>query len=319
MIEPIYLSAIIFSSLLTLLSIGLTLTYLTTKVPNFAHGTFAAAGAYITLTVVMLWKGNVYHYLFLAFIIGGIIALAQYVMVLRPLMRRGASIVGLMIATLAIEFILLAALNIYADYLAREFKIKSRYFLLRAADMVVADQRGLLFVAPALAAVTVTLLYLALTRTKFGVAMRAAIEDPSLASVMGINVNLVYAISWFIAGGLAGLSGGLLPLHSLSNPDVGADWIISVFAASIVGGLFNIYGAVLGGYLIGLAEILGTSYMASWLGTWAIPYRRLIPLIAIAISLLLAPRGLTGLDRKRIMKAVGKLVSSLRFRARSRS
>jgi len=319
MIEPIYLSAIIFSSLLTLLSIGLTLTYLTTKVPNFAHGTFAAVGAYITLTVVVLWKGNVYHYLFLAFIIGGIIALAQYVIVFRRLMRRGATIVGLMIATLAIELMLLAVLNIYADYLSTQFKIKSRYFLLRAADITIADQRGLLFVAPALAAGTVTLLYLALTRTKFGVAMRAAIEDSSLASTVGINVNLVYAISWFIAGGLAGLSGGLIPLHSLSNPDTGAVWIVSTFAASIVGGLFNIYGAVLGGYLIGLAEILGTDYIASWLGTWAIPYRPLIPLIAIAISLLLAPKGLTGVDWKSVIKTVRELASRFRFRARSMS
>ena len=58
--------AIIFSSLLTLLSIGLTLTYLTTKVPNFAHATFATVGAYLTLTAVTLWKGNPYHFLFLA-------------------------------------------------------------------------------------------------------------------------------------------------------------------------------------------------------------------------------------------------------------
>jgi len=319
MIEPIHLSAIIFSSLLTLLSIGLTLTYLTTKVPNFAHGTFAAVGVYVTLTVVMLWKGNVYHYLFLAFIIGGVVALAQYAIVLRPLMGRGASIVALMIATLAIEFILLAALNIYADYLTRQFKIKSRYFLLRAADIVVADQRGVLFVAPALVAATVTFLYLALTRTKFGIAMRAAMEDPSLASVVGINVNLVYAISWFVAGGLAGLSGGLLPLHSISNPDVGGEWIVSTFAASIVGGLFNVYGAVLGGYLVGLAEILGTRYMVPWLGTGVISYRPLIPLIAIVISLLLAPRGLAGVDWKGIVKRAKELASSFRIGATSTS
>ena len=69
--------AIVFSSLLALISLGLTLTYLTTKVPNFAHGAFVAVGAYITLTVVEVWQGNPYLFLFLALIIGGLVALAQ--------------------------------------------------------------------------------------------------------------------------------------------------------------------------------------------------------------------------------------------------
>jgi len=317
MIDPIFRGAIIFSSLLTLLSIGLTLTYLTTKVPNFAHGTFAAVGAYITLTAVEVWRGNAYHYLFLALIVGGMIALAQYVVVFRPLMRRGATIVGLMIATIAIEFILLAVLNIYADYLLKVFKIRSRYFLSSAYDIKIAGEKGLLIVAPTLAAITVTLLYLALTRTKFGVAMRAAIEDSSLASVVGINVNLVYAISWFIAGGLGGLSGALLPLYFPGNPDMGARLIVSSFAASTVGGVFSIYGAVLGGFLIGLAEVLGTSYLASWLGAWVIPYRPLIPLIAIVVTLLLAPSGLTGINWRSLIASVKKLGSQSRLKTRS--
>jgi len=325
MIDLILLSrAIIFSSLLTLLSIGLTLTYLTTKVPNFAHGTFAAVGAYVTLTAVTLWRGNAYHFLFLAPIIGGMIAMTLYLIVFRPLMRRGATVIGLMITTLAIEFILLGVLNIYADYLTKLFvradiKTDSRYFLLSAYDIDIAGQRGLLIVAPTLTIVTVTLLYLALTKTKFGVAMRAAIEDSSLASVMGINVNLVYAISWFIAGGLAALSGALLPLWLPGNPDMGSIVIVSIFAASIVGGLGSIYGAVLGGFLIGLAEILGTSFLASNIGAWVIPYRPLIPLIAIAISLLLAPQGLAGTNWRDIVTSTRKLGSRYILRTRNKT
>jgi branched-chain amino acid transport system permease protein len=209
-----------------------------------------------------------------------------------------------MITTLAMEFILLALLNIYADYLSTVLKIDSRYFLLASHDINIAGVKALLIVAPTLAAITVTFLYLVLTRTKFGVGMRAAIEDSSLASVVGINVNLVYAISWFIAGGLGGLSGALLPLWFPGNPDIGARLIVSTFAASIVGGLFNIYGAVLGGFLIGLAELLGTSYLASWFGAWVIAYRPLIPIIAIMVTLLLAPRGLAGINWRGIGKSI---------------
>jgi len=313
MIPPIYESAIVYSSLLTLLSIGLTLTYLTTKVPNFAHATFGAVGVYVAFTLVMILEANIYHHLYLPFIIGGIIALAQYLIVFRPLMRRGTSIVGLMITTLAIEFILLAILNIYADYLRNQFKILSRYFLFKPYDISIAGQRGILIIAPVLAAVTVTLLHLALTRTKFGVAMRAAIEDPSLASVAGINVKLVYAVSWFVAGALAGLSGALLPFHSLSYPEVGAVWIVSVFAASIIGGLLSVYGAVLGGFLIGFAEIIITEGLAAEVGTWVVPYRRLIPLIAIAVTLLIAPKGLLGVDWRGTTKEVwDKVVGFMR-------
>jgi len=322
-IRPLYVSAIIYSSLLTLLSIGLTLTYLTTKVPNFAHATFAAVGVYAAFTVVKLWKGNIYHHLYLALIIGGIIALAQYLIVFRPLIRRGASIVGLMITTLAIELILLSVLNIYADYLSRQFKIQSRYFDFKAYDISIAGQRGILIVAPTLAAVTVILLHLALTRTKFGVAMRAAIEDPSLASVVGINVNLVYAVSWFVAGALAGLSGALIPLHTRSYPEVGALWIVSVFAASIVGGLFSLYGAVLGGFLIGFAEIIGTYELGKLVGRWVTSYRLLVPLIVIAVTLLLAPKGLLGVNWRGVANtmvgAVRKSVARFRSRARSKS
>ena len=310
--------AIIFSSLLTLLSIGLTLTYLTTKVPNFAHATFATVGAYLTLTVVTLWRGNPYHFLFLALIIGGTIALFQYLLVFRPLIRRGATVVGLMITTLAIEFILLAVLNIYADILTEQFvragiKVPSTYFLLSVYDVDIAGQKGLLVVAPTLAAVAVTSLYLVLTRTKFGVAMRAAIEDPSLASVVGINVNLVYAVSWFIAGGLASLSGALLPLYISCYPEVGSRVIVSVFSASIIGGLGSIYGAVLGGFLMGFAEVLVTRELAIELGAWVIPYRPLIPLIVIAITILLASKGLLGVNWRGVTKGFwNKVVGFIR-------
>jgi len=299
--------ALIFSSLLTLLSIGLTLTYVTTKVPNFAHGTFAAVGAYITLTSVKLWHANPYQYLFLAPIICGLIALAQYTIVFKQLIRRGASIVALMITTLALEFILLASINIYADYLSRAFKIRSRYFLFSSYDIHIAGQRGLLIIAPTLAAITVTALYLVLTKTRFGIAMRAAIEDSSLASVMGINVNMVYSVAWFIAGALGGLSGALLPLWFPGNPDMGSRLIVSTFAASTVGGIYSIYGAVLGGFLIGLAEVLGTSSLATMFGPWIIPYRPLIPLIAIVITLLLAPSGLAGVNWRKISASVEKI------------
>jgi branched-chain amino acid transport system permease protein len=296
MIDPLFSGAIVFSSLLSLLSVGLTLTYMTTKVPNFAHASLAAIGAYVTLTSIELIAGSPYLYLPLAVGIGGLVGLVQYLLVFKPLIRRQVNVVGLMVATLAMEFIFLSLLNIFADFLSREFKIRSRYFLLAINDFEIAGVPGLLIVSTILVAATATTLYLFLTKTKFGIAIRASIEDPSLASVVGVNVNTVYAVSWIIAGILGALSGALLPLWFPGNVDMGSKLIVSVFAASIIGGLTNIYGAVLGGFLIGFAELLGTNWLATQFGPWIIPYRPLVPLIAIAITLLLAPKGILGVD-----------------------
>ena len=318
MIDVLLLSrAIVFSCLLALISLGLTLTYLTTKVPNFAHGAFVAVGAYVTLTAVKLWQINPYLSLIVALVVGGLTALIQYILVFKPLVRKGSTVVGLMITTIAIEFILLALINIYADYLSRTFKIRSRYFFLTSYDISIAGQRGLLFIAPVLTSCIVLLLYFILTKTKFGVAMRAAIESPSLASVVGIDINRVYAVSWFISGGLGALSGALLPLWFPGNPDMGTKMIVSAFAASIIGGQLSIYGAVLGGFVIGLAELLGTSFLASWLGAWVIPYRPLVPLIAIVITLLVAPKGLMGINWKQLLTSVRKRISKNSPQAKS--
>lgn len=309
MSNPLLSGAIIFSSLIALLSLGLTLTYLTTKVSNFAHGAFAAIGAYLSLTVVNFFNGHIYQYLFLALIVGGVVGISQYLLVFKPLIRRGASNVVLMVATIGIELVLLAILNIYADYLSKVHKIYSRFFLLKELDITIAGESGLLVIAPTLTIITATVLYLVLTRTKFGIAMRAAIEDPSLASVMGINVDRVYTISWFIAGGLGTLSGALLPLWTPGFPEMSARLIVGVFAASIIGGLYSIYGAILGGYLVGLSEVLGTSFLVTIVGAEVIPYRSLIPLIAIIVTLLLAPKGIMGVNWENVISSIRNKVS----------
>jgi len=305
MIDIILRDAITFANLLTLLSIGLSLTYMTTKIPNFAHGSFATLGIYVALTITELWKLNIYTSLLIAPFFGGLAALSLYKFILKPLMNKGASLVSLMIATLAFDLVLLSFLNIYADYLTKTFKIKSRVFNLRGYDLKIGEYSAIFPISLILSISLIIILHLLLTKTKFGISMRATIENPSLASVMGINTDLVYSTSWFIAGSLAGIAGCLLPIRFIGNPDTGTTMIASIFAASIVGGLLNIYGAILGGYLIGLTEVLGTNYLAMWFGSWIIPYRPIIPLIAMVITLLLAPKGLSSINWYKIIKKFG--------------
>jgi branched-chain amino acid transport system permease protein len=305
----VFTDALVYSSLLTLMTVGLTLTYLTTKVPNFAHGTLATLGIYVALVVSKLFGLNVYYGLIPSFIVGGAAAVLQYIAILKPLTKRNASITILMVATIAFELLLLSGLNIFADYLSKQFHILSTFFQLTSLDFSIIGERGVIIVSPILVVGTVISLYLLLMKTKFGIAMRATIENPSLAGTVGINTNLVYTISWFIAGGTAGLAGALLPLWFIGNTDTGSVLLISIFAAAVAGGLFNIYGAVIGGYLVGVAEIVLIRVLAlapEPFGAWVIPYRPIIPLIAMVITLLIAPSGITGIDLQKLRKRIGR-------------
>ena len=300
--DPIFSDAIIFASLLSLLSIGLTLTYLTTRVPNFAHASFATIGVYIALIATRVWEVSPYTAIPIAFVVSGVAAVALYTFILKPLIKRGASQAIQMIATLAFDLILIALLNITADYIVSEFQLTSREFTLRSYDAEFAGLPMIVFIAPLAIAVLATTLYVVLKKTKFGIAMRAATENYDLAETVGINVKRIYEVSWMLGGGLAGVAGALMSMWFQGDPNLGPLIIPSIFAASIVGGFTSIYGAIAGGLLIGLTEVLGTRFLAGEFGPWLIAYRPLIPLVFIVITLMLAPRGLAGIDWSKVWR-----------------
>jgi branched-chain amino acid transport system permease protein len=141
-----------------------------------------------------------------------------------------------------------------------------------------------------------------LRKTKFGIAMRAATENSDLSGIVGINVKLVFGVSWLLGGGLAGIAGALMSMWFQGDPNLGPQLIPSVFAASIAGGFLSIYGAIAGGLLVGLTEVLGTRFLAGEFGSWLIAYRPLIPLVFIVVTLLLAPRGLAGINWSKLRR-----------------
>lgn len=307
----IFTNALVVASLLSLLTIGLTLTYLTTKVPNFAHGSFATVGMYTGLVTAELFKQSVYYALIPGFLLGGLTALIQYVAVLRPLTKRNASITTLMVATIAFDILLVSILNIFADYLQNAYTLQARNFLLTPYDFTIYGIRGIVFVAPILVIASIASLYVLLTRTKLGIAMRATIENPPLAGTVGINTNSIYIISWFIAGGLAGMAGSIIPLWYISSTDTGDTYFLaSFFAAAVIGGLYNIYGAVIGGFVIGIAQSAIITVLADSVGSWVIPYEPLIPLAAMIITLMIAPRGITGINFQEIKKKLGRAINA---------
>jgi len=301
-LDPIFSDAIIFASLLALLSIGLTLTYLTTRVPNFAHASFATIGVYIALVATRVWDSTPYIAIPIAFVISGIVAVALYTFILKPLIRKGASQAIQMVATLAFDLIVIAMLNIFADYIINTYQVTSREFTLRSYDVEFMGLPLIVFAAPITIAILAITLHIVLRKTKFGIAMRAATENSDLSGIVGINVKLIFGVAWLLGGGIAGIAGALMSLWFQGDPNLGPQLIPSVFAASIVGGFFSIYGAIAGGVLVGLTEVLGTRFLAGEFGSWLIAYRPLIPLVFIVVTLLLAPRGLAGINWSRLRR-----------------
>jgi branched-chain amino acid transport system permease protein len=135
-----------------------------------------------------------------------------------------------------------------------------------------------------LTVVAVAVLHYFLTRTRLGKAMRAMADNADLAQVSGINTKLVVRVTWIVAGALACLAGTMLALDVTLKPDLAFNILLPIFAAAIVGGLGQAYGAIAGGFLIGFAETLA-------IFNWAVllrPFREWLP-FAIPPDLAIVP------------------------------
>ena len=294
LIPAIYVAALVFASELTLLSIGFTLTYLTAKIPNFAHGTYAGIGIYTVFTMNQVLGYNPYLSLPIAFILGGIFSVIVYKLVIGVLANMGGGAIVLTISTLAIQIFLTAALQIYSYWLRQQTGAYTTGFLLKEEDFTFVGFPGIFIVSVSLTISLILALHYMLTRTKIGIAMRATAEDTELASVLGINIDQVQIFSWFLTGGLACLAGSMIPMWFQSGPQSGAMMITSIMAGSLLGGFDNIYGAVIGGVIVGMSEILLTTWGQALLGAWVGEYRPLIPMIFLITILLIEPEGMQG-------------------------
>ena len=301
--------------------VGLTVTYLTTKVPNFAVGDFATTGIYATSVAFILWNiKSPYLATPIGFLFGGIVAVVMYLAVLRPLIRRGASLVMLMIATLAVDLIFTGADLLFIEETTKLYgrilgdKGYTLYSIYALGDFRLFGEQGMLFVGPITVAGVTLALYLLLNKTKFGVAMRAAIENADLAKTVGINVEKVYLVSWFIAGGITGFAGGFFAITYLTQQGLALTLIVSIFAGSVLGGLSSIYGAIIGGFVIGVGQTYITGSLILFVnalthssaGDQLNAFQLGIPLAIMIITLLIAPQGLTAVRWRRIFARANK-------------
>ncbi|HUI85882.1 MAG TPA: branched-chain amino acid ABC transporter permease [Nitrososphaerales archaeon] len=308
MIDPLLTASIEYGGLLSIMCLGLTVTYQTTKVPNFAFSDFAVIGmnaSYFSFAIFRL--GNTYLSIPFGFVAGGVFSVAMYVVVMRPLIRRNSSIVVLMIATLAVDIVFTGVAQdivyVGGSIFYKQFVHVGLPTLVDAPplpDFRLFGESGLLLMSPLLLVITTLSMYLLLTKSRFGIAMRASIENPNLAKTVGINVERVYLVSWFVAGALAGVAGSLYTIWDGMSLGIQSVLILDIFAGSVLGGLSSIYGAVLGGLVVAFAE----NALLGWLSLNVNTGFSLLEvggasMIMLIITLLVAPRGIVGVNWKR--------------------
>ncbi len=306
----VILTALAISSGISLAAAGITMIYMSTETFNFAHASMVAYAFYTIFILNLLYGGSPYLYIPAAAIVSGLVGVLIYFTINKWLIRAGATMVTLMMSTLGADLILFGALNALVDELTLTFKRDARYFLLAEQDIVLGrigdvNVRLIHIVSIVIVVIVITAIHLFLTKTKFGIAMRTTVENPTLAKVLGINPESVYIASWFLGGALAGLGGGVLTLIMPGEPRIGMVIIVPLFAASIVGGLYSVFGSLLGGFLIGLSQQIGIYVLAQTLGSWINAYKLIIPLAMMVITLLVYPQGLGALPWSKILEKLG--------------
>ena len=262
-------------------AIGLTLIFAVLRFTNFALASLMTIGAYAGLVANVSLGMPVYVSLFAAFVVAGVVGWLSDEFVLKPFRAAGfiTTAIGSIALTIALEnvvrFIFANEMRGYKLPLRRDWVIEG----LRVGPQQVENL--------AVATVVVLALTAFLMTTRSGKAMRAVADNPSLASIKGIDVDMVARIVSFVAMGLAGIGGMLVGLDTTVDPLVGFKTILSVFAAAVVGGLGSIPGAIVGALVVGVGEELSLLVLSP-------AYRTAIGFLAIFVVLTLRPRGILG-------------------------
>ena len=279
-------------SLYVLMAIGLTLTLAVMRLPNFAHAELITVGAYVALVSTNWITGNLLLTMAFCFIVAALVALVSHKVVYQPLEHINSSIYTMILATFALGLIWRYIIFILVDFF-RLYDLRIKFpvaIWYQGQSMTLTNI--FFWVAPT-AIVLIIALSLLLNYTGLGREMRALADNRSLARVIGVPVDRVVNMTWILAGGLAGVAGALWGVQTSVNPLMGFLAILSVFAATILGGMTSFSGTILGAYVVGLSENLVMQLLNYYVGL-DFSFKPAIPFIIIILVLLFRPQGLTG-------------------------
>lgn len=243
-----------------LIGLGYSLIYSASALMSFVQGEIFMLGAYVAYTIYVS-----YHIPFVLAVLLAIVIMFAFGIVLQrgmisPLLKRGAQQIHIVLATIGLSIFLKNFAMIVWGSDVKNFPSALGENPIRFAGVSISPQQ--------IAIVIVTFacmigLHLFMSRTKMGTSLRAAAQDSMAAGVMGINVPMTVGIAWALAAALSAVAGILLaPIYGV-YPKMGAILSTKGFAAAVLGGYGNMYGAIIGGLIFGIVETMAAGYISS--------------------------------------------------------
>jgi len=273
------LNGLTLGSVYSLVALGLTLVYGVMQIPNFAHGHLYMVGAYVTFFMITLYGFHYWPAILVSVAVLCILGVAVERLVFHPL--RNAPHVNAMIAAVGLMLFLEATVRVIwgSDFRRMPTPYDNVFNIF---GLTVTGQRLMIIVA---AVVLMVGLHLFLKKTIIGSTIEAMAQDRDGAYLVGINANKVAMLTFAIASGLAAVAASLAAPINLVNPTMGIMVNLKAFVIIVLGGMGSIPGAILGGYLLGLAESIGGTYLAT-------DYKDVIAFLFLVIILSIRPNGL---------------------------
>ena len=278
-------NGLIVGGIYSLTAAGVSLTYGVLQVLNLSQGEMYMLGAYIGLSIVTSLHAPYWVSVVGAFVGIFILGLVTERVALRPVRRSGT--IYAYITTFAVSFIIqnMAILVWTAD--PRIFPSRFAQVNLSIGGVYFTLQQLIVFIA---CWAIIGALYCLLHFTKGGLAIRAVSQGIDTASLMGIPVNAVIALTFGLATGLAGVAGALIGPSLLVFPSMGSLTGMKIYAVILMGGLGNVFGTFMAGFLLGAVEGLFNAFVGS-------TFRDILPFVVIIGILLYKPSGLFSRSR----------------------
>lgn len=279
-------NGISLGSLYALVAVGYTMVYGILRLINFAHGDIFMMATYFAFYGIAIFALPWYVSFLLAIILTAILGFFLEAGAYRPL--RDAPKISLLISAIGASYLLENLATVLFGGRPKSFPTP-KIFTNMTNIKGVAIQNMTFYIPVVTIIVLFGLLYL-INHTKSGIAMRAVAKDHETAGIMGVNVNRIISLTFVIGSMLAAVGGIMWGLKYPSiQPLMGVMPGLKAFIAAVIGGIGNVKGAVIGGFLLGIAEIMLIAFLPALTG-----YRDAFAFILLIVILLIKPTGIIG-------------------------
>jgi len=285
-------NGLVTGSVIALAAAGISIVYGILRLVNFAYGDYMTFGAFAGILFNVKFGLPIVLAAVLAMTATALMSVALEFVLWRPLRAKSAGFMSLFLVSVGLALVLRHVIYLVAGPQPRTYAVDPyKVYVIGSARL-----SGAQGIAIVVAAVGIVLVGLLIAGTGVGRMMRALADDLPLAAVAGVRTGRVIVAAWIVSGLLAGLAGVLAGLVQTSfDPQLGFTLLLPIFAAVVLGGIGNVYGALAGGLALGLAMELST--WTELAGGGNPTYKPVVAFGALVLVLLLRPQGLFGRAR----------------------